>query len=138
MRSLEIEPVFYNKAYNLMMKVFVGSLIIACLYLFLLLTSSSNALTLKTLLTIVITFLLTAAIPYCAFRILENANKKDQNNALIKLEEQIQEIYKVKFKRKPAVNTVSIFVKENGEKFYGVVVINDDQEPVLKVLKEYI
>lgn len=137
MRSLDIEPVIYNKVYKIMIGVFAAAMIIAILYLFLLLTSTSEALTLRTLLIIIITFLLSSAIPYSSMRILDNAQKKDRNNALQKVAEQVKDKYDVQFKNIPSVNTIAIFKGKDGRLFHGVITLNNQQEPILKILEDY-
>lgn len=137
MRSLKTEPVIYDRVRKIITGVFAGTLIIAVLYLFILLTSSTDVMTLKTFLTIFITILIFTVIPYSSARILDNAKKKDRNNALKNIAEKVNEKYSVKFKNTPCVNTAAVFGQENGEYFYGVITMSDDQEPVLKVLADY-
>lgn len=137
MKSLKIEPKEFDKAYKAILFVFIATLIIALLYLFVLLTSASNALSLKTFLTIVITFLITTAIPYSCVKIVENAKKKDRNNALKKVQEKLYEKHSVKFSGSPSVNTVAVLINDKNERFYGVITLNEEQEPIIKLLSNY-
>jgi len=140
-KTLQIETPTYDRIRKVFSIIYGTVLAIISVYLFLILSSSGEFISLKTLTIILITLIVGTVIPYSTYRILDNAIHHDKNNSLLEYAQQLEAKYNVAFDKPQRVyiNQATVFQnKETGKRFWGVATVDDDgKTPLLKTIEEY-
>lgn len=141
MKTLQFKTETYDKARKIF-HIFYGiTLTAGIIYLFLILTSSGEFMSFKTLATILITFIVGSVIPYSTLRIFNNALHRDKNNALVEYSQKLENKYNVVFDKpnRIYINQAAVFRDKNsGKRFWGVATLEEDsQTPLLKIIEDY-